>query len=59
MKNKFYQYIQTLQDTITSNLETVDGKATFKEDKLLLLYSMPLSVTAATLKTVEALQLKS
>ncbi|AXP80505.1 Coproporphyrinogen-III oxidase-2C aerobic [Mariniflexile rhizosphaerae] len=31
-KDKFYQYIQTLQDTITSNLETVDGKATFRED---------------------------
>ncbi len=32
MKNKFYQYIQNLQDTITSKLEAVDGKTTFKED---------------------------
>lgn len=32
MKNKFYQYIQQLQDTITSKLEAVDGKATFRED---------------------------
>ena len=32
MKDKFYQYIQDLQDTITSKLEVVDGKATFKED---------------------------
>jgi coproporphyrinogen III oxidase len=32
MKNKFYNYIQQLQDTITSKLEAVDGKATFKED---------------------------
>lgn len=32
MKNKFYQYIQNLQDTITSKLEEVDGKAIFKED---------------------------
>ena len=32
MKNKFYQYIQTLQDQITSKLEAVDGKATFQED---------------------------
>lgn len=32
MKNKFYQYIQQLQDTITSKLEAVDGKALFKED---------------------------
>jgi len=32
MKDKFYQYIQNLQDTITSKLEDVDGKATFKED---------------------------
>lgn len=32
MKNKFYRYIQNLQDTITSTLEKVDGKATFKED---------------------------
>lgn len=32
MKNKFYNYIQELQDTITSKLEEVDGVATFKED---------------------------
>jgi coproporphyrinogen III oxidase len=32
MKNKFYQYIQELQDTITSKLETVDGIAKFQED---------------------------
>ncbi|MDC6366372.1 MULTISPECIES: oxygen-dependent coproporphyrinogen oxidase [Flavobacteriaceae] len=32
MKNKFYTYIQQLQDTITSKLEEVDGTAKFKED---------------------------
>lgn len=32
MKDKFYQYIQDLQNTITAKLETVDGKGTFKED---------------------------
>ncbi len=32
IKNKFYQYIQNLQDRITSKLEEVDGKATFQED---------------------------
>ncbi len=32
MKEKFYNYIQQLQDIITSKLEAVDGKATFKED---------------------------
>jgi len=32
MKDKFYQYIQNLQDTITSKLEAIDGKATFRED---------------------------
>lgn len=32
MKEKFYQYIQQLQDTITSKLEQVDGIAKFKED---------------------------
>jgi len=32
MKDKFYQYIRNLQDTITSKLETVDGKAKFQED---------------------------
>lgn len=32
MKDKFYQYIQDLQDTITSRLEAVDGKAKFRQD---------------------------
>jgi len=32
MKEKFYQYIQDLQDTITSELETIDGLAKFRED---------------------------
>ena len=32
MKDKFYAYIQDLQNTITSKLEEVDGKAKFKED---------------------------
>jgi len=32
MKNKFYQYIQNLQETITSKLEAVDGTAKFRED---------------------------
>lgn len=32
MKDKFYQYIQDLQDTITSKLEAIDTLATFKED---------------------------
>ena len=32
MKTKFYKYIQELQDVITSKLEAVDGKASFKED---------------------------
>lgn len=32
MKNTFYKYIQNLQDTITSGLEAIDGKATFQED---------------------------
>lgn len=32
MKNKFYAYIQNLQDTITAGLEKVDGQAKFKED---------------------------
>lgn len=32
MKNKFYKYIENLQNTITSKLEEVDGLATFKED---------------------------
>ena len=32
IKDSFYNYIQNLQDTITSALEAVDGKAVFKED---------------------------
>ena len=32
MKNKFYQYIQNLQDIITAGLEKADGTATFRED---------------------------
>ena len=32
MKDKFYQYILDLQDSITSRLETIDGKAKFQED---------------------------
>lgn len=32
MKDKFYQYIQDLQDSITSKLEFIDGKAEFQED---------------------------
>ncbi|RZK01485.1 MAG: coproporphyrinogen III oxidase, partial [Flavobacterium sp.] len=32
MKNKFYQYIQNLQDTIVAGLEKVDGVAKFRED---------------------------
>lgn len=32
MKNKFYQYIEQLQETITSKLEEVDGGTKFKED---------------------------
>ncbi|WP_086476449.1 oxygen-dependent coproporphyrinogen oxidase [Arenibacter amylolyticus] len=32
MKNKFYNYIVQLQDTITAKLEEVDGTAVFKED---------------------------
>ncbi len=32
MKDQFYQYIQELQDTITSKLEAIDGKATFQQD---------------------------
>ena len=32
MKDKFYIYIQELQDTITSKLEDLDGEALFKED---------------------------
>ncbi len=32
MKEQFYQYIQNLQDQITTALEKVDAKATFQED---------------------------
>jgi coproporphyrinogen III oxidase len=32
MKNKFYQYIQQLQDRIVAGLEAVEGKAKFRED---------------------------
>lgn len=32
MKDRFYQYIQDLQDIITSKLEELDGKARFQED---------------------------
>lgn len=32
MKNKFYQYIQTLQDQICKGLEDVDGQAKFRQD---------------------------
>ena len=32
MKDKFYNYILELQNTITSKLEEIDGEASFKED---------------------------
>lgn len=32
MKNKFYSYIQNLQDQIVAGLEAVDGRAKFRED---------------------------
>jgi coproporphyrinogen III oxidase len=32
MKNKFYAYIENLQDQITAKIEAVDGVATFEED---------------------------
>jgi len=32
MKNKFYQYIQNLQDQICAGLEAADGTAKFRED---------------------------
>ena len=32
MKDKFYAYIQKLQDQICTRLEAVDGQAKFKED---------------------------
>lgn len=33
IKQQFYDFIKTLQQTITSKLEEVDGKATFQEDE--------------------------
>ncbi len=33
MKNKFYNYIENLQDQITTAIEKADGEAVFKEDK--------------------------
>ena len=32
MKDKFYTYIENLQDTICATLEKVDGKSSFQED---------------------------
>ncbi|NNJ89388.1 MAG: coproporphyrinogen III oxidase, partial [Eudoraea sp.] len=32
MKDKFYNYIVALQNSITAELERIDGKATFQED---------------------------
>lgn len=32
MKDQFFAYIQQLQDRITTGLEQIDGKATFRED---------------------------
>ncbi|MDT0642108.1 oxygen-dependent coproporphyrinogen oxidase [Zunongwangia sp. F363] len=32
MKEQFYKYIENLQDSITSKLEEIDGKAKFKQD---------------------------
>ncbi|OZV70754.1 oxygen-dependent coproporphyrinogen oxidase [Winogradskyella aurantia] len=32
LKDRFYNYIQDLQDTITSELEVIDGKAKFRQD---------------------------
>lgn len=32
MKERFYQYIKDLQDTITTRLEEIDGQAKFQED---------------------------
>lgn len=32
MKDKFYNYIQQLQDRITTSLEAIDGKAKFRQD---------------------------
>jgi coproporphyrinogen III oxidase len=33
MKEPFYNFIKTLQDTITQKLEHIDGQAVFKEDR--------------------------
>ncbi|MBF4984510.1 coproporphyrinogen III oxidase, partial [Nonlabens mediterrranea] len=33
MKTQFYNFIKELQDTITSRLEQIDGKAVFQEDQ--------------------------
>ena len=32
MKDKFYKYIETLQDSITSKIEEIDTVSKFKED---------------------------
>ena len=32
MKERFYQYIQDLQDRITHQIETIDSEAQFNED---------------------------
>jgi coproporphyrinogen III oxidase len=32
VKNQFYNYIEGLQDQITSSLEAIDGLAKFEED---------------------------
>ena len=32
VKERFYNYIETLQDSITTALENEDGKARFRED---------------------------
>ena len=32
MKDKFYNYIENLQNSITSSIENLDSKAIFKED---------------------------
>ena len=32
MKDLFYNYIKTLQDKVTREFESIDGKAIFKED---------------------------
>ena len=35
MKRKFYNYLQNLQDSITSKIEKIDGKSTFKDNNIL------------------------